>query len=278
MTLYAVGDIQGCAAEFEALLEAIAFEPRRDHLWLVGDLVNRGPDSVGVLRRVAALGESATCVLGNHDLHLLATAAGVRPAGPRDTFNDVLTAPDAAELVNWLRRRPLLHHDKRRRSVLVHAGIAPVWTLQQALGYGGEVETLLSGPHWRAALQSMYGNEPDTWSEDLPPPQRRRYTINALTRMRFCDPSGKLDLEHNGPPGSQPARLIPWFDAPRRTRDVHIVFGHWSALGLKRRADITALDSGCVWGGTLTAVPIDPAGAPIAVSGLPRTRSGASDN
>ena len=267
MTLFAVGDIQGCAAEFEALLEAIAFRPGRDHLWLVGDLVNRGPDSVGVLRRVVALGDSATCVLGNHDLHLLATAAGVRPAGPGDSFDDVLTAPDAAELVDWLRRRPLLHHDAERATVLVHAGIPPVWTVEQAIRYGDEVAALLSGSNWRETLEDMYGNEPDVWSEDLPSRERHRYTINALTRMRFCNRSGKLDLEHNGPPGSQPAGLIPWFDAPRRMRDVHIVFGHWSALGLERRADITALDSGCVWGGTLTAVPIDPAGAAIAVPG-----------
>ena len=270
MTLYAVGDIQGCAAEFEALLEAIAFEPGSDRLWLVGDLVNRGPDSVGVLRRVIALGDSATCVLGNHDLHLLATAAGVRPAGPGDTFADVLTAPDASDLVDWLRRRPLLHHDRLRRTVVVHAGIPPAWTLEQALRYGGEVAAQLSGPNWRDALQSMYGNEPDAWSEDLSPQRRLRFSINALTRMRFCGPGGKLDLQHNGPPGSQPAGLIPWFDAPRRARDVHIVFGHWSALGLRRRADMTALDSACVWGGTLTAVPIDPAGAPIAVPGQAR--------
>lgn len=267
MTLHAVGDIQGCAAEFEALLEAIAFQPGRDHLWLVGDLVNRGPDSIGVLRRVIALGDSATCVLGNHDLHLLATAAGVRPAGPGDTFADVLTAPDAPELIDWLRRRPLLHHDAERRTVLVHAGIPPVWTLAEALRYGGAVAALLSGPDWRDGLEEMYGNEPNAWSEDLPPQQRVRFTINALTRMRFCDRSGRLDLEHNGPPGSQAASLVPWFDAPRRARDVHFVFGHWSALGLKRRVDITALDTGCVWGGTLTAVPIDPAGAPVAVPG-----------
>ncbi len=270
MTLYAVGDIQGCAAEFEALLEAVAFQPEHDHLWLVGDIVNRGPDSAGVLRRVIALGDSASCVLGNHDLHLLATAADVRPPGLSDSFDDVLTAPDAPELVDWLRRRPMLHHDVEHGTVLVHAGIPPVWTLEQALHYGGEVATLLSGRNWRAALGSMYGNEPNAWSEDLPPQQRIRYTINALTRMRFCDRRGTLDLEHNGPPGSQPAGLIPWFDAPRRARDVHIVFGHWSALGLKRRADITALDTGCVWGGTLTAVPIAPAGAPIAVPGPAR--------
>ncbi|WP_428101616.1 symmetrical bis(5'-nucleosyl)-tetraphosphatase [Candidatus Rariloculus sp.] len=265
MTLYAVGDVQGCAAEFEALLEAISFEPRRDHLWLVGDLVNRGPDSLGVLRRVVALGDSATCVLGNHDLHLLATASGVRAAGPGDTFQDVLAAPDAPQLVDWLRHRPLLHHDVQRKTVLVHAGVPPVWTTEQALVHGGEVETLLCGPRWCESLNSMYGDEPDAWSEDLAPQERRRYTINALTRMRFCDRSGKLDFEHSGPPGSQPAPLIPWFDAPRRARDVHIVFGHWAALGLKRRSDITALDSGCVWGGTLTAVPVDPAGTPVAV-------------
>lgn len=270
MTLYAVGDIQGCAAEFDALLDAMAFEPGRDELWLVGDLVNRGPDSLGVLRRVIALGDSATCVLGNHDLHLLATAAGIRPAGPGDSFNDVLTAPDAPQLLDWLRRRPLLHHDARLGTVLVHAGIPPVWSLEQALARGGEVTALLSGPRWRDALDGMYGNEPAIWSEGLPPQQRRRFTINALTRMRFCDRRGRLDLQHTGPPGTQAAGLVPWFDVPHRACDVHVVFGHWSALGLKRRADITALDTGCVWGGALTAVPLDPAGPPIAEPGRER--------
>jgi len=266
MTLYAIGDIQGCADAFDALLAAISFEPGRDHLWLVGDLVNRGPDSSGVLRRVIALGDAASCVLGNHDLHLLATAAGVRAIGSGDTFHDVLEAPDAQVLIDWLRHRPLLHWDRARDTVLVHAGIPPIWNENQAERHALEIETLLRGPRWRDLLSSMYGDGPLTWSRDLDDEDRRRYTINALTRMRFCDTAGSLDLDHTGPPGSQPAGFVPWFNVPNRlNRDVHIVFGHWAALGLVRRSDITALDSGCVWGGALTAVPIEPAGPTVSV-------------
>ncbi len=278
MTLFAIGDLQGCAAAFDALLDEIDFDPGRDRLWLVGDLVNRGPESLATLRRVIALGDAVTVVLGNHDLHLLAAAAGVRRPRPSDTFQDVLAAPDAAELVDWLRRRPLLHHDPAARRVLVHAGIPPTWGVGDALREARAVEAALQGDAWRDALAEMYGNEPRTWSPSLEGSERLRYTINALTRMRFCTRDGTLDLECSGPPGSQPAGLVPWFDAPgRRARDVHIVFGHWSALGFFRRDDITALDSGCVWGRALTAAPLDPPGAAIAVrcSGAKKPRGSA---
>jgi len=266
MTLYAVGDLQGCAAPFDALLDKIGFDPGRDRLWLVGDLVNRGPESLATLRRVIALGDAVTTVLGNHDLHLLAAAAGVRLPRPSDTFRDVLAAPDAPELVDWLRRRPLLRYDAAARRVLVHAGIPPAWSVEDAEREARAVEAALAGTAWREALAEMYGNEPRAWSPDLEGGARLRYTINALTRMRFCTADGTLDLECSGPPGSQPRGLVPWFDAPRRrARDVHIVFGHWSALGFFRREDITALDSGCVWGRSLTAVPLDPPGTRIAV-------------
>lgn len=266
MTLYAIGDIQGCLVPFEALLDAIRFDPARDRLWLVGDLVNRGPDSLGVLRRVIALGDAVTTVLGNHDLHLLAAAAGIRRPHPRDTLAPVLAAPDRDALLDWLRRRPLLYHDEAAGRVLVHAGIPPAWTVAEAKRAAREVESELAGPCWQDALADMYGNEPTRWSPQLDRSARLRYTINALTRMRFCTRDGRLDLEHSGPPGSQPPNLVPWFDVPNRAAaDVHIVCGHWSALGLVRRSDLTALDTGCVWGRTLTAVPLDPPGPPVSV-------------
>ncbi len=267
MTLYAIGDVQGCAAALDRLLERLRFEPERDRLWLVGDLVNRGPDSLAVLRKVKALGDSATTVLGNHDLHLLATVAGNRTPRPTDTLDAVLAAPDRDELVDWLRRRPLLHFDARARRVLVHAGIPPQWSVYQACEHAEEIETLLRSDDWRAALATMYGDEPRLWREDLDEVSRRRFTINALTRMRYCDRHGELDMTQSGPPGSEPRGLVPWFDVPgRQAHNVQIVFGHWAALGLVRRPDVIALDSGCVWGGALSAVALDPPGDVVQVS------------
>jgi len=267
MALYAIGDIQGCATAFDDLLRKISFRPSRDRLWLVGDLVNRGPDSLGVLRRVMGLGRSVTCVLGNHDLHLLATVAGRRELSPADTFHEVLEAPDAADIIDWVRHRPLLHHDAAARRVLVHAGIPPVWNVQQARAAAREVEALLRGRQWRYALRSMYGNKPAAWSKKLDGEERRRFTINALTRMRYCDRRGRLDLTYSGPPGTQPKGLTPWFDVPnRRAAGTHVVFGHWAALGLLRRADVTAIDTGCAWGNSLTAVRLDRPARPTKVS------------
>jgi bis(5'-nucleosyl)-tetraphosphatase (symmetrical) len=273
MAVWAIGDIQGCAEELDALLGKIAFRPSRDRLWLVGDLVNRGPDSLGVLRRVMGLGRSVTCVLGNHDLHLLAVVAGRRELSSGDTFGDVLAARDAGAIVDWVRHRPLLHYDSKVRRVLVHAGLPPPWTVQQARTEARAVEAALRGRQWRSALRSMYGNEPTAWSPKLARSERRRYTINALTRMRYCDPRGRLDLRFSGPPGTQPKGLTPWFDVPARSsRGAHIVFGHWASLGLLRRADITALDTGCVWGNALTAVRLDSPGPAVQV----RFRAGKS--
>ena len=267
MTLYAIGDIQGCAQAFTELLGAIAFEPEHDHLWLVGDLVNRGPDSLGVLREVMHLGDNATTVLGNHDLHLLATAAGVRKPVEGDSFHSVLAAPDAANILDWLRYRPLLHHDAARGKLLVHAGLPPTWSIADAVSRAAEVAEQLRGPDWANTLKNMYGDEPRAWSADHQGADRSRYIINALTRMRYCDARGDLDFDYAGPPGTQPGHLVPWFDYPERAGgSIHIVFGHWASLGLLRRADVTALDSGCVWGRTLTAVPLEPAGEPIAVA------------
>jgi bis(5'-nucleosyl)-tetraphosphatase (symmetrical) len=267
MRVFAIGDIQGCAAAFDLLLRKLEFRPSRDRLWLVGDLVNRGPDSLGVLRRVMGLGRAVTCVLGNHDLHLLATVAGRRELSPADTFHDVLEAPDLDAIVDWLRNRPLLHYDPRAKRVLVHAGIPPPWTVAQARTEARAVETLLRGRRWRHALKEMYGGEPSAWSPKLRGADRRRYTINALTRMRYCDRRGRLDLSYSGAPGTQPKGLVPWFDvAERRAAWVNIVFGHWAALGLLRRSDVTALDTGCVWGNHLTAVRLDRPGRPVQVS------------
>ena len=215
MRLFAIGDIQGCAAAFDALLRKIAFRPSRDRLWLVGDLVNRGPDSLAVLRRVMGLGRSVTCVLGNHDLHLLATVAGRRELSPADTFRDVLEAPDLGAIVDWLRHRPLLHHDRSARRVLVHAGIPPAWTVAAGARRGARRR----GAAARAAMApcveaTMYGGEPSAWSPKLRGADRRRYTINALTRMRYCDRRGRIDLSYSGAPGTQPKGLIPWFDVP----------------------------------------------------------------
>ena len=266
MTLYAIGDIQGCAQAFTKLLSVVSFKPERDHLWLVGDLINRGPDSLDVLREVIGLHDSVTTVLGNHDLHLLATAAGVREPDKGDTFQAVLAAPDAENILDWLRHRPLLHYDRTRSRLLVHAGLPANWTVTDAEAYAGEITERLRGPSWTVALKTMYGDEPRAWSADLRGADRARYILNALTRIRYCDKHGNLDFDHKGPPGTQPTHLTPWFEFPGRlSEDTHVVFGHWASLGLIRRTNVTALDSGCVWGGSLTALPLEPAGEPIAV-------------
>jgi bis(5'-nucleosyl)-tetraphosphatase (symmetrical) len=213
------------------------------------------------------LGRSVRCVLGNHDLHLLATVAGRRELSPADTFRDVLEAPDLDAIVDWLRHRPLLHHDRGAKRLLVHAGIPPPWTVAEARAEAQEVEAQLRGRKWRYALREMYGGEPSAWSRKLPAVDRRRYTINALTRMRYCDRRGRIDLSYSGAPGTQPKGLIPWFDVPeRRAEGTHVVFGHWAALGLLRRRDVTALDTGCVWGNYLTAVRLDRPGRALQVS------------
>jgi bis(5'-nucleosyl)-tetraphosphatase (symmetrical) len=257
MTLYVIGDIQGCNGAFGQLLDKLGFRPSRDRLWLVGDLVNRGPDSLGVLRRVKSLGDCVRFVLGNHDLHLLAVAAGERRLARSDTFDDVLKAKDSKKLIAWLRSQPLLINDKRNARVLVHAGIPPAWSVSQAAKHAALVESELGGRYWKKALSHMYGNLPRVWSKKLDSQQRIRYAINALTRMRFCDARGRLDFAHSGPPGTQPKRLMPWFEAPgRKALDTHIFFGHWSALGVCERDNVTGLDSGCVWGRKLTAVAL----------------------
>lgn len=258
MAVYAIGDLQGCLGPLERLLETIRFEPATDRLWFVGDLVNRGPDSLAVLRFVRALGERAVCVLGNHDLHLLAVAAGSTRLKPRDTLQPILSAPDRDELLAWLRHVPLLHHDASTNTVLVHAGLLPAWDVTLACQLASEVESRLRGEEGPALLRHMYGNEPNRWDPALRGWERLRLILNGMTRTRFCDASGQLDLHHKGAPGTQPAHLLPWYAVPgRRSSGSRVVFGHWSTLGAGRFQGVLALDSGCIWGGALTAVRLE---------------------
>jgi bis(5'-nucleosyl)-tetraphosphatase (symmetrical) len=261
LATYAIGDIQGCYDPLRRLLDALGYEPHRDRLWLTGDLVNRGPRSLEVLRFAAGL-RNVVCVLGNHDLHLLALAAGAPAARRRskDTLDEVLAAPDRDELLAWLRSQPLVHHDAKLGWLMVHAGVPPQWDLERTLACGREVEAVLRGDDADRFLASMYGDEPAVWSSTLRGPERWRFITNCLTRMRYCDAGGRLDLASKGPPGSQPEGLQPWFRAPgRATKGVPIVFGHWAALGFLHEDDLLALDTGCVWGGSLTAVRLDGA-------------------
>lgn len=266
MAVYAVGDIQGCRDEFLRLLDRLRFDPAADRLWLTGDLVNRGPDSLGVLRRVRDLGEAAVTVLGNHDLHLLALAAGTRPPRRGDEgLLPVLAAPDCAELLDWLAARPLLHRDARLGVTLLHAGLPPQWTVARAEDCAREVERALAADR-AGFLAAMYGNQPDRWRGDLTPVERRRFTVNCLTRMRYVDGDGRLLLSLKGPPGTAPPGALPWFRHPARaSAGERIVVGHWSALGLVDEAGVLALDTGCVWGGSLCAVRLDERRPPVQV-------------
>jgi bis(5'-nucleosyl)-tetraphosphatase (symmetrical) len=264
---HAIGDIQGCCDELRALLTRVGFSADRDRLWFVGDLVNRGPRSLEVLRYVRALGDNAIVVLGNHDLHLLAIAYGCRPARRSDTLAEVLRAPDRDLLLEWLATRPLAHFEAG--DLLVHAGLVPQWTVETTLGVAREVEgALRNNP--RDLLEHMYGDEPDQWSADLSGTDRLRFAINVLTRIRVCTNEGRINLRIKGKPPAADSPWRPWFDIEsRRTRDARVIFGHWSALGLVMRKEVIGLDSGCVWGGTLTAIDLDgnpgAAAAPVCV-------------
>lgn len=255
MAHYAIGDIQGCHAEFCELLDRLAFSPRSDTLWLVGDLVNRGPASLRVLREVIALGASCTAVLGNHDFHLVTVAAGIRRQHKGDTLGDVLAAPDRDELVAWLTARPLVVSNGA--FTMVHAGFLPSWTTAQALALSAEVQAMLASPRARTFLEVLYGDEPHRWSNDLEGFGRLRVIVNTCTRLRFCRADDTLELEEKRGKSHAPNGFIPWFEQPgRRSRDTTIVCGHWSTLGLMLTDDVLMLDSGCVWGGTLTAVSL----------------------
>ncbi len=265
MSLYLIGDLQGCDAALARLLEKIDFSPSKDTLYLLGDLVNRGPDSLAVLRRLAGLNHAAQCILGNHDLHALAVWQGVRAARRNDTLQALINAHDREDLLDWLRHRPLAI--RAHGWLMVHAGVLPQWTPKQTLALASEVESVLREPDFRMFLESMYGNAPDAWRNDLTGPDRLRVIVNALTRLRFCTNDGVMDFEANGSADNAPAGLTPWFDVSHRaTSSQPIAFGHWSTLVPKNQAsghqlsmmhnNTLPLDTGCVWGGCLTAAKL----------------------
>jgi len=267
MALYAIGDVQGCNDELGALLDAVHFSPDRDRLWFVGDLVNRGPDSLGVLRRIRALGDAATVTLGNHDLHLLAVAYGFAHLRSGDTLDDILAAPDRGGLLEWLSGRPLLHDDRALNACMLHAGLAPQWDLAKARRCAREFEGALRRDP-ETLLERLYGDQPDRWDDALEGAERLRFIVNCFTRLRYVDADGRLMLRAKGSPKkTQTPSLIPWFEAREaRWRGPRIVFGHWSTLGFFQDAGVTGLDTGCVWGGTLTALRLDvPDAAPVQV-------------
>lgn len=258
MSHYAIGDLQGCCHSLEALLTKINYDTSIDTLWFTGDLVNRGPDSLSTLRLVSRL-PRVQCVLGNHDLHLLALALAPTAYPATHNLDPILEAHDRDALIHWLRHRPLLHHDDHLHYTMTHAGIPPQWNIAQAQHHAEEVNNVLISDQAGVFLEHMYGNEPDTWSDTLQGWERLRYIVNALTRMRFCDPTGKLVLDLKGAPGSQPPGLIPWFQIPNnRSPQDRLIFGHWAALmGKTDQPNLFALDTGCVWGNQLTALRLE---------------------
>ncbi len=259
MATYAIGDLQGCYDELCHLLDKISFDATQDCLWLAGDLVNRGPKSLETLRLIKSLDANVISVLGNHDLHLLACAEGVKQT--RDSgMQAILNAEDRDDLLDWLRQRPLLHHDARLGYTLVHAGLPPQWDLALAQACANELEAVLRSERYHEFLRHMYGDEPARWSNTLTGWPRLRFISNAFTRLRYCDEKGNFDLQEKGTPGSQAASLLPWFDVPQRhNQDLKIIFGHWSTLALSKitTANVFPLDTGCVWGLRLTAMRID---------------------
>lgn len=271
MATYAIGDIQGCFEKLLRLLDVLRFDSGRDRLWLVGDLVNRGPDSLKTLRFVRDLGDRALTVLGNHDLHLLALAAGSSKQTKRSNLDEILQAPDRDELLHWLRHCPLMYFDADKDFALIHAGLPPQWDLLDAMSCAREVEAVLQGPDYKDFLETMYGNEPARWSASLSGMDRLRFITNCFTRLRFCDTEGTLVLQEKAAPGAQKPGVLPWFAVPdRATKDVRIIFGHWSTLGYAATHNTWALDTGCVWSGQLTAVrvrrkrPLEPISIPCA--------------
>lgn len=258
MATYAIGDIQGCFDPLKALLEKIKFDPNQDQLWFAGDLVNRGPKSLETLRFIKSIPNVIT-VLGNHDFHLLALSCGLFPDYKDHSLNDILSAPDLNELIDWLRHRPMMHHDVNLGYTLVHAGFAPQWTIQQAKVYAQEVENILQSDNYHDLLENMYADEPNQWSENLTGWNRLRFIINAFTRVRFCNANGGLDLSSKGTVDAKEDHQIPWFDIPdRASKQEHIIFGHWAALqGQTHSPNVHAVDGGCVWGNNLIAMRLE---------------------
>jgi bis(5'-nucleosyl)-tetraphosphatase (symmetrical) len=260
--IYLMGDLQGCGDPLQRMLDEVAFSPSRDHLYVLGDLVNRGPDSLGVLKRLMALEGAATCLLGNHDLHLLAVAHGVRKPHRSDTLGPILDSPKRDRWLGWLRQRPLAV--QAHGWLMVHAGVLPQWDAAQTLALADEVAAMLRGDDLAQFLPKMYGNAPAQWSDALTGPDRWRCVINALTRLRFCAADGTMDFETKDGAGAAPEGFMPWFEVPgRRTDGVPVAFGHWSTLGLINRDDLLSLDTGCVWGGQLTAVRLGDQGREV---------------
>jgi bis(5'-nucleosyl)-tetraphosphatase (symmetrical) len=260
MAVYAIGDVQGCFDELQKLLEFLEFDPSLDQIWLVGDLVNRGPNSADVLRFAKKMGPDVVkVVLGNHDLHLLATAAGINEHNHHmDTMESILDAGDREELITWLRHQPLFHHDAALGFSMVHAGLPPQWTLKKVKKRAKEVEKVLRGDNWREFFKNMYGNKPDKWKKSLEGWDRLRYITNCFTRLRYCYEDGRLALKFKGAPKDKPKGELPWFEMPnRKTKDDRIVFGHWSTLGTGQYGNVFSTDSGAVWGDQLTALRID---------------------
>ncbi len=253
MATYAIGDVQGCYDELRALLERLAFDRERDRLWFVGDLVNRGPKSLEVLRFVRELGDRAVVTLGNHDLHLICVYEGVERARASDTLGPVLDAPDVHRLVDWLRAQSMMHVEGTH--ALVHAGLLPQWTIRKAQRLAREVEAALRASDYRRFLQNMYGGTPDRWDDALAGWDRLRVIVNAMTRLRFCTRDGRMVLDAKG--RTPPETTLPWFEARPARREPSIVCGHWSALGLRLTRRLAALDSGCVWGGALSALRLE---------------------
>jgi bis(5'-nucleosyl)-tetraphosphatase (symmetrical) len=267
MALYAIGDIQGCDAELGALLKAVDFSPDRDRLWFVGDLVNRGPESLRTLRRIRSLGDAATVVLGNHDLHLLAVALGQARLRSDDTLDDILAAPDREALLEWLIHRPLMHEDSALNLCLLHAGLAPQWDVATAKSCAREFERALRR-NPKSVFEQMYGDEPDHWADGLAGADRLRFIVNCFTRLRYVDADGRLALRAKGSPKKMQTRaMVPWFEAANaRWHGPRMVFGHWSTLGFLSNSDVISLDTGCVWGGSLTAIRLDaPDAEPVQI-------------
>jgi len=263
MSAYAIGDIQGCYYELQKLLNEINFDEKNDQLWFVGDLINRGPKSLQTIRFVKSLGDKAKVVLGNHDLHLLAVSKNIRPLSKKDTMKEILTADDIHELINWIKSRPLLITDNNLGFTMVHAGLAPQWTLENAKNLARECELILQSEKINDFLTLMYGDKPNIWSESLEGCDKQRFIINCLTRIRFCNSDGKLNLDTKVAPGMQKKSLIPWYALPnRKTLDEKIIFGHWSTIHLGneknfKKYNVYPIDTGCLWGGQLTAMRLE---------------------
>lgn len=259
MATYAVGDIQGCLKPLQALLTHINFKPKKDTLWVAGDMINRGPESLKTLRFLYHLRDSLQIVLGNHDLHLLAIAAGYRKSSPSDTLDHILNAPDRDCLLEWIRKQPLVHHDPKLQYTMVHAGIPPQWSIKKALQYSREVETVLQSKDITSFLKNMYGNEPDIWSKELKGAERLRVITNYFTRMRFCDSFGRLELNSKTGINNAPLGFLPWYSHyNRKTYNDKIIFGHWAAIeGNADHPNVFAIDTGCVWGGELTMIRLE---------------------